>query len=57
MDKPTVAESPQRTKPTPVIDAAALEAHRQVPSVQARLKRVAAIRKANQANRSQTKSS
>jgi len=49
MDKPT-AQGRQRSKPTPVIAAVDLQAHREVPSVQARLERVAAIRKANQAS-------
>lgn len=48
MDKPTAAQGPQRSKPTPVIAAADLEAHREVPSVKARLARVAAIRETSQ---------
>jgi len=47
MDKPTAVQGHQRSKPIPVVSAADLEEHRQVPSVKARLERVAALRKVN----------
>ena len=50
MDKPTAVQGRQRSNPMPVIAAADLQAHREIPSVQARLARVAAIRKANQSS-------
>jgi hypothetical protein len=46
ISKPTDAFNEQREKPMPVIAATDLKEHREVPSVRARLARVAALAEA-----------